>query len=371
LSVDRSDIGVKVWRVGPLNDSSGLRVGIDQSTDLARAEREIRSRMKLGDRIVALAPDHPTGVVTSERGTVTEVDDHGLTARMDHGRHVRLRGHALGPDRLDHAYAMTVHRTQGDTADACHVFGDGGGRELAYVATSRARGPSYSYVVADDVSQAAEDLRREWASERRQRWVLDTDEPAPDGTRRQPHLAPPAEQGLRAARLRAEQAALLTVLGPTAIDSVGDARRRATSIRAELEDLRAGDGRYADTAVGIVARRLREAERSHTTRPGAPRPRLTSPVAAATAITVLLRGGPRSWPTLGGSGPASRYRRSAASSWRSPMQRASCPVSTSTERVRLSTEPRVSASTPGSQRSTVSWLNSIPGSRLALPSYRA
>lgn len=197
-----------------------------------------------------------------ERGTVTGVDDHGLTARMDNRRRVRLRGDALGHDRLDHAYAMTVHRTQGATADACHVFGDGGGRELSYVAMSRARGPSYSYVVADDVSQAAEDLRREWSSERRQRWLLDTDSPASDGTRRQPHLAPQAERSLRVARLRAERAVLLTVLGPTAIDRVGDARLRAASIGAQLEDLRAGDGRYAHTAIGSAARRVEEAERN-------------------------------------------------------------------------------------------------------------
>ena len=220
-------------------------------------------RYAAGDRIVALAPDHQTGVVTSERGTVTEVDDHGLTARMDNGRRVHLGRDALGHDRLDHAYAMTVHRTQGATADASHVFGDGGGRELAYVAMSRARGPSYSYTVADDLAQAAEDLRREWTSERRQRWVLDTDSPAPAGIRRQPHLAPQAERSLRAARLRAERAALLTVHGPAAIDRLGDARRRAASIRAEFEDLRAGDGRYSHTAIGSASRRFREAEWNH------------------------------------------------------------------------------------------------------------
>ncbi|HET6918983.1 MAG TPA: hypothetical protein VFI46_05905, partial [Jiangellaceae bacterium] len=47
-------------------------------------------RYAAGDRILALAPHHPEAVVTSQRGTITAVDDHGLTARMDNGRTVRL-----------------------------------------------------------------------------------------------------------------------------------------------------------------------------------------------------------------------------------------------------------------------------------------
>ena len=45
----------------------------------------------------------------------------------------------VSAERLDHAYAMTVHRTQGATTEVSHLFSDGGGRELAYVAMSRAR----------------------------------------------------------------------------------------------------------------------------------------------------------------------------------------------------------------------------------------
>ena len=55
---DRSNIGVKIWGVGPLNDCSGLSVVIDRSADLARAEHEITSPMKLefsyGGPIIAL-----------------------------------------------------------------------------------------------------------------------------------------------------------------------------------------------------------------------------------------------------------------------------------------------------------------------------
>jgi conjugative relaxase-like TrwC/TraI family protein len=216
-----------------------------------------------GDRILVLAPHHPAGVVTSQRGTVTAVDDNGISARMDNGRTVRLTGDALGPDRLDHGYAATVNRTQGATGSTGRVFGDGGGRELAYVALSRTTGPTHIHVVADDSDQAAEDLRREWASERRQHWILDTDTPAPGGTSRHPHIARRTEQSLRTAHLRAERAALLATMPPDPTGALRDAQQRAATIRDDLDDIRAGDGRYTHTPIGEAAQRLRTAEHNH------------------------------------------------------------------------------------------------------------
>jgi ATP-dependent exoDNAse (exonuclease V) alpha subunit len=58
---------------------------------------------------------------------------------------------------------------QGATVDRAHVCADGGGRELAYVAMSRARDTSHVYVVADDTDQAIGDLTVEWSAERGQR----------------------------------------------------------------------------------------------------------------------------------------------------------------------------------------------------------
>ncbi len=54
---------------------------------------------------------------------------------------------------------------------------DGGGRELAYVKMSRAKERSGVYVVADSLEQAKEDLRREWGTDRRLGWVIDTGTP--------------------------------------------------------------------------------------------------------------------------------------------------------------------------------------------------
>ncbi|MGH9260392.1 MAG: hypothetical protein ACRD08_10935, partial [Acidimicrobiales bacterium] len=109
-------------------------------------------------------------------------------------------------------------------------MGDGGGRELAYVAASRARWSTHVYVVADDLDQAADDLRREWASERRQRWVLDADSPAPPDTPRHPQLAADTHRGRRVARLRAERAALAAAV-PDIAGRLDDVRRHAAALR--------------------------------------------------------------------------------------------------------------------------------------------
>ena len=110
-----------------------------------------------------------------------------------------------------------------------HVLADGGGRELAYVAMSRARGTSHVYVVADDVDQAVEDLSAEWRRETRQRWVLDTDKVAGDDRALRPDLARRTETTVRLARLRAERDAVAAA-APDA-----EARLRVLAAQLRLE----------------------------------------------------------------------------------------------------------------------------------------
>ena len=109
------------------------------------------------------------------------------------------------------------------------MLADGGGREPAYVAMSRARGASHVYVVADDADQAVEDLSAEWRREARQRWVLDTDEVAGDDRRRRPDLARRTDAAVRLARLRAERDAVAAV----APDAEGRLRVLDAQLRLE------------------------------------------------------------------------------------------------------------------------------------------
>ncbi len=156
---------------------------------------------RAGDRVVALAPGRGGQVVTSERGVVVSVDPEAccLVARMGDGREQVFEADETGAGRLAHGYATTVHRSQGATCGRGHVYEDGGGRELAYVAMSRAKEETHVYVAADDADQAADDLARSWAEERRWRWAIDTATPA----------------SLRREALMAERAMLAAAVPPT------------------------------------------------------------------------------------------------------------------------------------------------------------
>ena len=108
-------------------------------------------RYRAGDRVVTLTPS--AGVVTSQTGTVeaVDIDRHLLWVRLDAGWTTTLSRGFTSSNQLAHAYALTVHRSQGATMDTAHYLEDGGGRELAYVALSRARHHSTVYTQADDL----------------------------------------------------------------------------------------------------------------------------------------------------------------------------------------------------------------------------
>ncbi|HSH58986.1 MAG TPA: AAA family ATPase, partial [Acidimicrobiales bacterium] len=213
-----------------------------------------------GDWIVTLAPGADGQLVTSEQGQVIAVDpaSHSLSARMHDGRTQAFGPDELGADRLAHGYALTVHRSQGATLDTAHRFEDGGGRELAYVAMSRARERSVAYVVADDVGQASEDLLRDWSAQRRQRWAIDSGTPATEPLEVERDEAAPAElrNSLKVARLRAERDAVAAAIPA---DRSLELRRVEVDLAAAQragQQLEEGGGRYERTEVGRAAREL-------------------------------------------------------------------------------------------------------------------
>jgi hypothetical protein len=91
-----------------------------------------------------------------------------------------LAGEEIDADHLDHGYAVTTHRAQGATTDRAHFIAEGGGRELAYVALSRARHHTTIWTTADDHDQATEQLTHDWNQTRAQDWVSLAHTPAPD-----------------------------------------------------------------------------------------------------------------------------------------------------------------------------------------------
>jgi len=171
---------------------------------------------RAGDRVVTLAPDPAAGLVTSQRATVITVDpDSGsLVVRTEDDRQVTLGPGQLGPDRVGHAYATTVHRFQGSTVDRAHLYADGGGRELAYVAMSRARHASHVYLVADDLDQAREDLTRDWAARRTPTWAIDAALPGPQQLKSDPQAVGDRERAGIIALRHAHHRLLATATHP-------------------------------------------------------------------------------------------------------------------------------------------------------------
>ena len=220
-----------------------------------------------GDQVVTLATDRTVGLVTSQRATVTQVhpDQRSLEVCTDDGRLVTLTGEQLDRERLDYGYATTVHRAQGATVDRAHLFADGGGRELAYVAMSRARGTSAVWVVADDTAQAAEDLRHDWSTRTTPTWAIDTGLPDPHHlTKTQAaRLTDQQKQHVLAvaqARSAATVEAMQVPIPARSSVEVEQIHAELNQTRSALNDLASGTGAYQDTPIGSACRAATAAE---------------------------------------------------------------------------------------------------------------
>jgi conjugative relaxase-like TrwC/TraI family protein len=257
----RHTTALLAWRRQDVADLN--RLARAQWADLGRLDGEdiaVGGRWyAVGDKLVALAPNPDAGIVTSEPLTVEAVDANGLTVSTHDGRTVHLTGEAIDPEHLDYGYALTVHRAQGATYDRAHVLAAGGGRELAYVALSRARDRTDVHAVADNLAQAVDDLQADWGVERHQRWITDTravigHDPAP--------LRPSISDRLRALGVDRDAIEELTS------QRLRQAELDLLSCRRNLGDLHRGGGRWVhrpegNAAVALHAARaeLDEAER--------------------------------------------------------------------------------------------------------------
>ena len=251
------DAAMFAWRranVAELNRLARERMAADGRLSGPELVAPGGARYAAGDRIVTLAPAAGGQVVTSERGVVRAVDlEHvRIAVEMEDGRRYWFEQEEIGACQLAHGYATTVHRSQGATHDIAHVFEDGGGRELAYVAMSRAREQTNVYLAADDLDQAREDLCRSWETERRWKWAIDTGSVGSDtpGT--------PAERiaSLRQQALQAERDALAAAIPKTLTAQLRQAEsdlRAATGIWTALQKER---GLQSDGELGRAAAEL-------------------------------------------------------------------------------------------------------------------
>ena len=245
-----------------------------------------------GDRVVALAPNPDAGIVTSEPLTVLAAEEKGLTLRTSDGRAVKVTGEGVDAEHLDYGYAVTVHRAQGATYDRVHVLAAGGGRELGYVAMSRARDHTTIHASADDYAQAVEDLQVDWGVARHQRWVTDT--PARPGRHPIPERFQPARP-LRGPDVPERSLA----------ERRADAQRRLIELHDDLDALLAGTGRWADTPAGAAASAhdrataaLDEARRDATD-PAATRRQRRAASKQLPALTATMDAAAEQWTAVG------------------------------------------------------------------------
>jgi conjugative relaxase-like TrwC/TraI family protein len=210
----------------------------------------------VGDIVVTLAPNYRGQLVTSERGTVTAVDSDAtaLTIRTNHGHTVTLLGSEIDPDHLAHGYALTVHREQGATSDRTHYLAEGGGRELAYVALSRARDCTTVHAVADDIDQALDDIRNDWTRSQHDTWLTPTTSVGDD-----PRVQPAAvDHDTIRRRLVAELEQLRALAPPDVTTDLTATLGQLRALRDRREHLVAGTGPYEAGSVGRIVRQLHD-----------------------------------------------------------------------------------------------------------------
>jgi hypothetical protein len=221
---------------------------------------------RAGDRVVTLAPGTDGRLVTSQRAVIHAVDlDQGtLVLRGDEGQSVQLDREEAGADRLGYGYATTVHRSQGSTTERAHLFADGGGRELAYVALSRARQSTHVWTVADDLPQATDDLRRDWGTRRTPTWATDTAVPDPVTLTRESFQALPADQQAHVTALLHAQASIAGHVGevlrlPDRAATLGQAEQALRAACQARADLDTGTGMWVATEAARAVHDLAEA----------------------------------------------------------------------------------------------------------------
>jgi len=247
-----SDTVLLAWRrqtVNGLNTAARAAwAGMGQLTG-PELEAPGGRRYRAGDLVVTLAPGPHGAWVTSERARVTAVwtSTGYIDAITADGRRIRLAPDETAADRLAHSYAMTAHRTQGATVDTAHVLADGGGRELAYVAMSRARHRTQLYVAAVP-DEAAERVRWAWGTERRQHWAHDQGQPQPK---------------VNLARVRRERKLLDEIVRRGVEDDLSQVEHNLRVLDEDLACLRAGTGRWQSTPAGVAARALIVASARH------------------------------------------------------------------------------------------------------------
>jgi len=142
LAARRADVQAINTEARALAREQGILRGADArfTVQASKDAPEKDKNFAVGDRVITLQNDKSLGVKNGQTWSVTEARDGKLTLKRDgDGRELKITDRQYRA--LDHAYAATVHKSQGVTIDRAHVLHDSAmsDRSLSYVAASRHR----------------------------------------------------------------------------------------------------------------------------------------------------------------------------------------------------------------------------------------
>ena len=120
---------------------------------------EGKREFQTGDRLYFRKNDRKLGVMNGETGTLAKIDvttdgkDCVFTVKMDKGAEVRFdpRDYA----QIDHGYAITIHKSQGETVDFSSNLVTGMGLNALYVQLTRHRDGTRIVMTEDQVDKMA------------------------------------------------------------------------------------------------------------------------------------------------------------------------------------------------------------------------
>jgi len=129
---------------------------------------------------------------------------------------------------------------------------------------SRARQSCHAYLVADDLDQAADDLRRDWGRQLRPTWAIDTGLPSQESLSKESlsHLAKADRVRLGAlvhARLQMTRDAVMGAVPADPRPALVEAKAALSQAHQARVDLQDGRGAHHDTQAGQAARELAQA----------------------------------------------------------------------------------------------------------------
>jgi hypothetical protein len=115
-------------------------ISAENAIDFSPFEK-VEKEFAVGDKIAFEKKDKSTGVNNGETGVIKSIDEKGIWQVEKGGEMI-----SVDPEKypfISHAYAMTVHKSQGQSIDRVHVFADsskgGLSTNAGYVQMSRAK----------------------------------------------------------------------------------------------------------------------------------------------------------------------------------------------------------------------------------------